>query len=736
MDLRSIALALGGEVSGGQVKAPAPGHSKTDRSMTVKLSPTAPGGFIVHSHASDDDLACKDYVAKMIGAEPWKPNGHARQTINGIGPIHYKLGKPTFVFHYATGVVCRWEHADGSKDLRPAIKVGDEWKWAAMPAPRPLYRLDQLGTGQVIVVEGEKKADALAALFDDVSVVTWAGGARAIRQTDWKPLAGRKVIIWPDNDTAGALAANDIGDELLKAKAASIRFLDPMGQSKPEKWDAWDAIHKDGMDGADIVEWAKLRAKPWSPDNLVRYPLPPAVVSEAALAMPSDSEAPAWSDESMALYFARLNSHELRYVAHWSRWKVWDGRRWTDDHTMTGYDRVRRICRETAMLYSQSAKTPSGPKAIASAKTVNAVLSLSRSDARLAATVNQWDTHSGLLNTPAGMIDLETLNMLPHDPDKHITKMTEVAPGGDCPMWIAFLNEITAGDLSLQLFLRRMCGYALTGLTIEHALFFLYGTGANGKSVFVRTISGILGDYHVSAPIETFTAHLGDRHPTELARLQGARLVTSVETEEGRRWAEARIKQLTGEDRVSARFMKQDYFEYDPTFKLLIAGNHKPGLKSVDEAMRRRFNLIPFAVTIPEEKRDEELFDKLKSEWSGIFQWALGGCREWMEIGLSAPDTVRAATADYLEAEDALAAWIDECCDVKTTANELAGALYASWKEWATKAGEIPGSLKKFVAAIENRGFHRMPRTASGWPYEGLRLKPTEDDNGRWYEDR
>jgi putative DNA primase/helicase len=186
-------------------------------------------------------------------------------------------------------------------------------------------------------------------------------------------------------------------------------------------------------------------------------------------------------------------------------------------------------------------------------------------------------------------------------------------------------------------YLQRAVGYALTGLTQEHALFFAYGTGANGKSVLLSTAAGLLGDYHKTAPIETFTASNSDRHPTDLASLRGARLVTATETEEGRRWAEARIKQLTGGDTISARFMRQDFFEFAPSFKLFIAGNHKPSLRSVDEAIRRRFHLVPFAVTIPSEERDSDLAEKLKDEWPGILAWLIEGCLEWQTEGLRRP---------------------------------------------------------------------------------------------------
>src|SRR5205807_1758534 len=177
-----------------------------------------------------------------------------------------------------------------------------------------------------------------------------------------------------------------------------------------------------------------------------------------------------------------------------------------------------------------------------------------------------------------------------------------------------FLDRVTGGNSELIAYLARVAGYSLTGSTQEHAMFFLYGVGANGKTTFINAITACLGDYHRTAPIETFTMSPVDRHPTDLAGLRGARLVTAVETEEGRRWAESRIKFLTGGDKVPARFMRQDFFEYVPQFKLMVAGNHKPSLRSVDEAMRRRVNMIPFAVIIPPAERDPELPEKLKRE--------------------------------------------------------------------------------------------------------------------------
>ena len=236
-------------------------------------------------------------------------------------------------------------------------------------------------------------------------------------------------------------------------------------------------------------------------------------------------------------------------------------------------------------------------------------------------------------------------------------------------------------------------------------MFFLYGTGSNGKSVLINIINYILADYQRTAPMETFTVTHGDRHPTELAGLQGCRLVTATETEEGRRWADAKVKQLTGGDAISARFMRQDFFEYTPQFKLVIAGNHKPGLRSVDEATRRRFNLIPFTVTFPEDKRDPLLLDKLKAEAAGILQWMIDGALAWQEQGLAAPEVVTAATKEYLTSEDALAGWIEDCCVLEPSKIEPAGLLYASWRKWAQLSGERRLDNKtSFGRALDSRG--------------------------------
>ena len=428
---------------------------------------------------------------------------------------------------------------------------------------------------------------------------------------------------------------------------------------------------------------------------------------------------PAFSDEALALRFAELHADDLRYVAAWGRWLSWDGARWQFDDTLAAYDLVRKVCR-VAAAQCNKIKLAS---VLASAKTVAAVERLAKSDRRIAATVDQWDTDPWSLNTPDGVIDLLTGKLRLHRATDYMTKITAVSPDVDCsaPNWLAFLDRITANNDELIAFLQRMAGYALTGSTQEHALFFGYGTGANGKTTFVNAITGVAGDYHRTAPIETFTAAQTERHPTDLAGLRGARLVTATETEEGRRWAEAKIKALTGGDKIAARFMRQDFFEYTPQFKLLIAGNHKPGLRSVDEAIRRRFHLVPFDVTIPPEERDSDLGERLRDEWPGILAWMIDGCLDWQKCGLAPPESVTSATAAYLEAEDAMAAWLDEVGTRNVNTWEATKTLFNSWKAWADDAGEHAGTMKRFVQNLETRGL-TPERRAHARGFRGFRI--------------
>lgn len=253
-------------------------------------------------------------------------------------------------------------------------------------------------------------------------------------------------------------------------------------------------------------------------------------------------------------------------------------------------------------------------------------------------------------------------------------------------------------------------------------MLFLYGPGGNGKGVFLNTLTRIIGDYATVAAMETFTASKHDSHPTDLAMLRGARLVCASETEEGRNWDEKRIKRLTGGDPITARFMRQDFFTYQPQFKLLTIGNYKPSLRNVDDAIKRRFNLGPFLHK--PDTVDKQLEEKLKDEWPSILRWMIAGCLDWQANGLVRPPVVADATNEYFAEEDAVGQWIEERCIRQANVFDETGRLYGDWKLWAELAGERVIPLKLFRQALKTRGFrqfnHHLTRRSC---FEGLRLK-------------
>ena len=419
---------------------------------------------------------------------------------------------------------------------------------------------------------------------------------------------------------------------------------------------------------------------------------------------------PGGSDEGLALRFAAQHANDVRYVAGWGRWYVWDGGRWRRDETLEVRDMVRALCRESAAGYD----SPRLAAKVASAHKVSAVERLAQSDRRLVATIHQWDANDWLLNTPGGVWDLRSGMSRPARREDNLLKVTAIAPEGECPLWRDFLNRATGGDVELQAYLQRAVGYVLTGDTSEHVIFFVYGPTAAGKTVFLETIAGMLGDYAVVAPIEAFMATRSDRHPTDLAGLFGARLVTASEIEEGRRWAESRIKMLSGGDTISARFMRQDFFSFSPTFKLIVAGNHRPGIRNVNAALRRRLHVIPFSESVPEGDRDRKLAAKLKDEWPGILRWAIEGCLAWHSDGLDAPPAVNSAVEDYFAAEDVVGRWMEERCNLDQELKCTTAKLFANWKAWAEQAGEYPGSTKRFSGVLQERGFLRWREPSTG----------------------
>jgi putative DNA primase/helicase len=559
----------------------------------------------------------------------------------------------------------------------------------------------------MLLDDGAPARAATEAVLDDLA--RRSGAMRAVVEAQRKAVdKARDATVFARVDRYHALDNTAYGDWLDAGR--------PDGRAlKFTRWKARDA--------AEDEQLARYEARRAATFLMPGTPMPSNIhllhsATSAVSLMARGESLPADSEDSLALSFASLHADDLRYVEEWGRWMHWGGQTWTADKTSSAYNSIREHLRKFAggLAYQDARK-------VAAAKTVAAVERMARTDRRIVTTGDIWDADPWLLNTPCGIVDLRTGELRPAAPGDHMTKITACAPGGDCPTWQAFLDKSLAGDADLIAFIQRVLGYALTGDTREHALFFMYGQGGNGKGVLLNTVAGIMGDYQKTAPVDTFIDSPHERHPTDLAGLRGARLVTASETEKGRRWAEAKIKMLTGGDRIAARFMRQDFFEFVPQFKLVIAGNHKPSLRSVDAAMRRRMHMIPFTVNIPESERDISLPERLKAEWGCILAWLIEGCLAWQRGGLQPPAAVRAATDEYLSSEDVLGSWLDDRCDLAAGAWASRNDLFGSWTRWAEGSREFVGTQKQFLDAMRQHGFEEGKREGNRG-FRGVRLRP------------
>ena len=440
------------------------------------------------------------------------------------------------------------------------------------------------------------------------------------------------------------------------------------------------------------------------------------------------------TDLGNARRLVHRHGRNLRYCWLWRKWLVWDGKRWVKDDT----GEVYRLAKETvSSIYQEAAAAPNdearkelgkhATRSEAGAR-IKEMVDLARSDVPV--MPDELDASPDLLNTESGTIDLRTGELREHRREDLITKIapTTYRPDAAAPTWEAFLERVLPGE-DLRAFVQRAVGYSATGDTSEQCMFINHGGGANGKSTFQEAIAAALGDYAMRAPTEMLLAKRSDGVPNDVARLKGARFVSASETEEGRRLAESRIKDLTGQDTITARFMKAEWFDFAPTHKLWLSTNHKPEIRGTDAAIWRRIRLVPWAVTIPPAEQDKKLPIVLRHELAGILAWVVRGCLQWRREGLQAPDEVRKATGEYRAEMDVLAGFLVECCELDTGHWEYAKDLYECYKRWCDENGERPEPQRKFGGRLGERGFQRDrggSRGAGIW--RGVRLTEGEKE--------
>lgn len=444
-----------------------------------------------------------------------------------------------------------------------------------------------------------------------------------------------------------------------------------------------------------------------------------ANVKSLADASPMFEGALANTEDAVALAFVNRYHDEFRHVPGMG-WVRWDENRWERDLRLAHYSLVRslgRACGEAATSESENRR-------VASAKFVTGVVTLARADQRIVHTADEFDRDPMLLNTPDGVCDLRSGTLRPHARDL-VTKVTAVSPdfAASRALWHKFLSDVFDGDVDLVDFMRRLLGYFLTGATREQVVAFFHGTGANGKSTILDLLLWLMGTYACKLPAETLMARRGERHPTDIAQLKGVRLAVSNEIDEGEFWAESKLKELTGDQVLTARFMRMDFFTFHATHKHVIAGNHRPQVRAMDDAMKRRIVLVPFRVRFEGARRDRDLPAKLRGAAPGILADLIEGAAEWYQHGLGVPAVVRQASDEYATTMDSLGNWIAECCEVNPAIDCKAGLLYASYAMWKRDRGEQPVSQSRWGEQLVIR-FQRY--TNNGTRYRGIDLAGAE----------
>jgi putative DNA primase/helicase len=426
---------------------------------------------------------------------------------------------------------------------------------------------------------------------------------------------------------------------------------------------------------------------------------------------------------------ARDHGANVRHVAKRHLWFYFDGQRWVADSTQ----HIQRLAKRTVRHIPDEAGEDDDDRPAwlrwAAASEARAkresMIALASAEPGIAVLMEDFDTDLMEFNCLNGTIDLKTGKLYEHRREDMITKLAPVKydPDAACPTWDAFLDRIFESNSRMIAYVQRVVGYCLTGSVEEEILFFLYGTGQNGKSKFREAIQWMMGDYSRPCDFTSFLVRNGDGPRNDIAGLVNVRAAMVSEVADNRRLDEALIKELTGGDKISARFLHEEFFDYYPRFKLIFAGNHKPPVSGTDDGFWRRWQVITFPVKIPDDERDFGLGAKLKAEASGILRWAVDGCLQWQAIGLAPPPEVIAATKAYRREQDVMAEFIAERCELSPKAEVSSADLYRAYSEWLFGGGEKVPSRKHFGTMMAGRNGITRKRDESERGFIGIRLR-------------
>ncbi len=548
----------------------------------------------------------------------------------------------------------------------------------------------------------------------------------------WRYLFTRAGIeYWrrPGKDRGISATINYAGSDLLYVFTSSTEFE---AERSYTKFGAY-AVLEHGGDHNAAARFLASRGygKKDAPPGAAPPQEPPQEPPTDRASTDATRERPNQSDLGNARRLVQRHGHDLRYCHVWDKWLVWDSRRFKLDDSGEIYRRAKEtvgaIYREAAAASDDAERKDIAKHALRSEaeSRIKAMVALAESEPGISVRPDDLDRDPWLMSVGNGTLNLQTGKLQPHDRTDLMTKLApvsydELAP---CPTWLAFLDRVLASKSDLVDFVQRAIGYSLTGRTVERVAFILWGVGRNGKSTLLETMTATMGDYGDRTPTETLLAKRDTGIPNDVAALKSLRFAFASEAEEGRRLDEAKVKDLTGGDTISARFMRGEWFSFRPEFKLWLGTNHKPVIRGTDHAIWDRLRLIPFEVRIPEHEQDKNLRDKLLAEAPGILAWAVQGCLSWQRDGLGAPQDVKAATAAYRTEQDVFGTFLDDACLLKPELTVTAKDLYSAYQRWCEESGEKPMSQKAIGQRLTERGMTSV-RIGHGGPrsWRGLAL--------------
>ncbi|HAH86004.1 MAG TPA: hypothetical protein DCL60_01375 [Armatimonadetes bacterium] len=707
MSLDTVLARLQGvRQEGGGYAALCPAHNDNKPSLSIKVSN---GKILMHCHAGCDTRAVLDKIGLKMSDlfdEPLKPKSRSAKG-RIVANYDYTDENGNKLFQ-----IVRFE-PKSFRQRRKIVAAGKvHWEWNVNGVRLVPYHLPQvrqsITQGKTIyLVEGEKDVHSLESI--GLTATCNSGGAGKWKKQHSEALAGANVVILPDNDEPGRKHAQSVAKN-LDGVAASIQIAELPGL--PQKGDITDWLEA-GHTREELIELVSSSPL-WTP-GLNAGNLEPVGYPQ--------------TESGNAELFISQHGKDLRFSRHTGKWLYWNGERWVPDDN--GYV-TRLVLKTVRSRYDELKNCASDSerdalfrfiKGSESRYKLNAVIEIARDLEGITIQASELDSDPWLLNCLNGTLDLQTGELRPHKREDMITRQVPIAfnPSAECPRWELFLREVFAGDTELIGFVQKAAGYSLAGDTREQCFFILHGNGSNGKSVFLSIIQSVLGEYSAVTGTDTLMEKPTGTIPNDIARLKGMRLVTASETTAGKRLAEGLVKQLTGSDKMSARFLHQEYFEFKPEFKLWLACNHLPRIDGADHAIVRRIKLIPFSVKFSNPKEspippymDSELPAKLQNELEGILRWMVEGCLKWQAEGLGFPKAISIATGNYKADMDSLGAFIAECCVTLPHAQVKASDLYSTYTEWCKINSETPMPKRTFGIKIGERGSYLSKRGTGG----------------------